>query len=294
MLFGEHTTVAPASRRARELESFLVSSRVDAVVPPWGGELAIEVLPELDFDRLAAAPVTWFASWSDGTTLMLPLLLRAGWMSLHGLNFMDAAFLPAPGVVPWWRLLCAGAGRRVTQRSSGALQRSFRDYRYEPCLDRWSLEEPTRWRRLGDEGPIDVSGRLVGGCADVLSRLVGTPFGDLPRWAHDHCPEGTIVFLENAGMQSTDAARCWHQLRLAGWFDGAAAVLIGRTTAPESHGLSQTDVLRQALGPLEQRGIPVLYDVDVGHQPPQLMLVHGAWTRVRYASGRAEVVQTLL
>lgn len=290
-LFGDGVVSAPAPDRAHELSRMLLEPGWDAVIPPWGGELLIEILPLLDFDALARATPRWLASWSDGTTLMLPMLLRSGWMTLHGLNFMDAAFQPAPGVAAWWEILSLPPGASFTQHAVGRLQQAFRDYRHEPHLDAWWLQEPTRWRTLGPEGPVEARGRLVGGCADVVARLVGTPYGDLPRWAHDHGP--TILFLENAGMPATDAARCWHQLVLAGWTDHATAILVGRTTAPEDDAYTQRQALEDAFRPVLARGIPVLVDVDIGHQPPQLLLVHGATAEVRYADGSGTIVQTL-
>jgi muramoyltetrapeptide carboxypeptidase LdcA involved in peptidoglycan recycling len=290
-LFGDGLTVAPPAARAAELTSMLLDPDVHAVVPPWGGELLIELLPHLDFDALAQATPTWFAGWSDATTFMLPLLLRSGWMSLHGLNLMDASFAPAPGVAPWWEVLQLPAGASFTQHSVGRLQRAFRDYRHEPHLDAWLLQERTRWRRLGPDEPVAFEGRLVGGCADVVSRLVGTPYGEVARWSAQHGP--TIVFLENCGMPAPDAARCWHQLVLAGWFDHAAGVLVGRTTAPSHDDYTQQQALADALGGVVDRGVPVLFDVDIGHQPPQLMLVHGASAQVRYEGGAGRIEQRL-
>lgn len=50
---------APAAARAEELMRALTELGIAAVMPPWGGERAIELLPLLDFDRLRAAPPRW-------------------------------------------------------------------------------------------------------------------------------------------------------------------------------------------------------------------------------------------
>ena len=68
------------------------------MVPPWGGELAIDLLDQLDWDRLAAAEPTWLVGWSDLTTVMLPLTLRLGWATLHGWNLMDTPFAAPEGL----------------------------------------------------------------------------------------------------------------------------------------------------------------------------------------------------
>ena len=62
-------------------------------------------------------------------------------------------------------------------------------------------------------------------------------------------------------------------MRYAGWFDHASAVLVGRTLAPDSDGMTQHDAVRDALGDLD---VPVVLDVECGHVAPFLPLVNGA------------------
>ncbi len=52
---------APAQQRADELMSLLLDDEIDAIAPPWGGggELAMELLPLLDFNMLAKAKPKW-------------------------------------------------------------------------------------------------------------------------------------------------------------------------------------------------------------------------------------------
>jgi muramoyltetrapeptide carboxypeptidase len=153
------------------------------------------------------------------------------------------------------------------------------------------MDVPTRWRVLGNERDLTVAGRLIGGCADVLSRLIGTPYAELERFAREQAPEGLIVYLENCEMQPLDAARCWHQFKLAGWFRNANAVFIGRSSAPSGDRYSQHQAIADALGDLD---IPVIYDADFGHQPPQMLIVNGAAARLRYvAGGRGDLTQRL-
>jgi muramoyltetrapeptide carboxypeptidase LdcA involved in peptidoglycan recycling len=79
-------------------------------------------------------------------------------------------------------------------------------------------------------------------------------------------------------------------LRLAGWFDHANAVLVGRSAGPSSGHFSQHDALVHALGDLS---IPVVYDLDLGHIPPQLAIVNGALAAIELAPAKATLVQHL-
>ena len=89
---GSAHVSAPAADRARELTAFLTDPAVRAVVPPWGGDTAIDLLPLLDWDAIDAATPTWLVGLSDISTLMTPLTLRTGVATLHGTNLMETPY----------------------------------------------------------------------------------------------------------------------------------------------------------------------------------------------------------
>jgi len=43
---------ASKNKRAQELMDFLCDDSIDAIMPPWGGELAMDILPLLDYEHL--------------------------------------------------------------------------------------------------------------------------------------------------------------------------------------------------------------------------------------------------
>ena len=120
--------------------------------------------------------------------------------------------------------------------------------------------------------------------------LAGSAYGDLRRFASTYAHEGLLVYLDNCDYNTAQYCRALHHLRLAGWFDAANAVLIGRTAAESVEGFSQRDALLNALGDLD---IPVLYDLDIGHLPPQLMLINGALAHLSFGPGEWRIDQTL-
>ena len=86
---------------------------------------------------------------------------------------------------------------------------------------------------------MDVSGRLIGGCLEVLAPLAGTPYADVPAYGRAHADEGLLVYLEVCEYGAYDACRLFHGLRYAGWFEHANAVLVGRTPAEDKPRLTQ-------------------------------------------------------
>lgn len=290
-----HSASAPAAARAAELMRLLLRDDIDAVIPPWGGELAIELLDRLDWTALRAARPKWLLGFSDTSTLLLPITLRLGWASAHGPGLMDLA----PGQNdPLTRnvmaaLRCA-AGQQFVQLQSSHWQLKWTDFAEDPDTT-FQLTETTRWWPLDGAPEVRFGGRLIGGCIDTLMHTAGTPFGDVRSFIAANAQDGgSVLYLENAEQSPTALVRALHSLRWAGWLEGLNGLLIGRSAAPDSsgpHELRYADALRSTLSDLR---CPVLLDVDIGHRPPQMVLINGALAQVQWSeAGGGRVTQLL-
>ena len=292
-LDGEGVVSAPAAQRAAELTAMLLDPRVRAVVPPWGGELLVEVLPHLDLEALRHVEPTWVVGFSDVSTLLLALTTVTGTATLHGQNLLETPYeVPAP-LAHWLDVAGLPAGGSVVQGASTAHRlHGFDSWQDDPTSSRYSFDSGGRWGLLDPSaGPVHVQGRLVGGCIETVSILAGTRYGDLPAFAREHAPEGLLVYVEASGDVATDIARDLWRMRLAGWFDDARAVLVGRTTAPDADGFTQLDAVRSVLGDL---GLPVVLDVDCGHVAPHLALVNGALATLEVDGDVQRLTQALV
>ena len=282
---------APAQERADELMAMLTDPAVRAVVPPWGGETAIDLLPLLDWDALRDAEPTWLVGFSDMSTVITPLTLLTGVATVHGNNLMDTPYQAPEGLLSWMDIVTMEPGETFTQtppnrwRSTGWV-----DYRTFPEVREYELDAEGRWTRLDSDEDVVAEGRLIGGCIETLCNLAGTPYGDLAAFARDEAREGLLVYVEASEDDAATICRNLHGMRLAGFFTGANAVLVGRTKAPGISSLTQREAVLDALGPL---GVPIIADVECGHVPPYLPIVNGARGQVVLTSSRNELTQTL-
>ena len=275
---------APREQRAAELSAMLVDPVIRAVVPPWGGVTAIDLVDLLDHDAIAAADPTWVVGFSDSSTWMVPLTLRTGLATLHGDNLADTPYAAPDGLAHWLDLAAATAP--VTQRDSGLVADWWR-FEEDPSATTWKQAGTGAWEVLGG-GAVDVTGRLIGGCVETMAPLAGTPYGDVRAFGEEHGP--LVAYLEASGDEAFTICRQLHGLRLAGWFDRAVAILVGRTNAPGSEGgFGQRDAVVDALGMLD---VPIVLDVEIGHVPPHLPLLNGALARVVVDGGTHEITQT--
>ena len=285
---------APARERARELADMLQDDTIHAVIPPWGGELLMDILPLLDFAALARARPKWIVGYSDLSTFMLPYTLLTHIATAHGSNLMETPNRPVDPIAHWNDVVRLSAGATLRQSAASQFQVAHFDWATQPAVTDFNRTQPVQWNVLHHEGDkgyqVSVSGRLIGGCLDVVGLLAGTRFGDLNTFARDCAPEGLLVYLENCDGNSAQMCRMLHHVRFAGWLDHANAVLIGRSAGPDLREFTTRDALLDAFGDLD---VPILYDLDIGHQPPQLMLVNGAQATVVNGPSERSVTQWL-
>lgn len=209
----------------------------------------------------------------------------------HGNNLMDTPYRVPEGLVSWLDVVAAPPGHRFTQTPPERHRATGRDdYAEHPDVRTFTLDSPGRWTRLDGGGDVDVEGRLIGGCTEMLSNLAGTPYLDTSAFARTHAPEGLLVYVKAGGDDAFAICRYLHGMRLAGFFDAANAVLVGRTPAPDMASLTQHQAVLDALGTLD---VPIFADVECGHVPPYLPLVNGARGRIVHTSTRGQVPQTL-
>ncbi len=285
---------APQAERAAEWERFLRDPEVAAIIPPWGGELASELLESIDFASLRGITPKWVLGYSDISTLTLPLTLISRWATAHGPNLMEMAPTEADRLTDGaLRVLSSDLSEPTLQEASDQYQTDWVDYAKQFNAP-FQLTEQTKWKRLdGLDTALEFKGRLIGGCLDTIAWLAGSPYGDVPGFVERCGHDRTILFLENAEQSPGGLVRCLLSLRRHGWFENLAGLVFGRDAAPSPtvpNSLTHPEALRAVL---EDAPFPVFYDVDIGHQPPQFTLINGAHATFRFESGGGTLSQIL-
>ena len=140
-------TSAPAEQRAAELTRMLADPDIHCVVPPWGGETAIDMVDLLDWDALAEAEPTWLVGYSDMSTLLLPVTTRLGWATLHGDNLADTPYAVPEGLLHWLDLVRRAGAASCSETPAW----SRRGGRFEQDA------QATEWTHVG-QGRWEVEG----------------------------------------------------------------------------------------------------------------------------------------
>jgi muramoyltetrapeptide carboxypeptidase len=276
---------SPAKKRAQEFNEMMKDETINLIIPPWGGELLVEILEELDFNNLKNK---WVLGYSDTSMLLLAITLKTGIATAHGTNLIDLRGEFSDDTTAMWEsVLSTKTGLSITQYSSEKYQQRWQHDNPSPCV--FHLTEETKWKTVSGE-KVKAEGRLLGGCIDIIRHLLGTPYGDLQNFRQKHIHnEPVIWYLENCELKTTDLRRSLVQMKLAGWFENCSCIMFGRSPANEPvENYTIKDVYQDLSDELQ---IPIVYDIDCGHVPPQFTFVNGAYGVVEVEEGKGTIVQ---
>ncbi|MDR0831349.1 MAG: LD-carboxypeptidase [Bacillales bacterium] len=275
-VFSKHlgASASPKSR-AKDFVDFYKNSKIDFLMAFSGGELEYEILPYLNFKKLAKYPPKYFMGFSDNTFLSFMLTTVSDVASIYGPNFNSF------GMQPWHKqnnvALKLVRGKKFDQDNFERYVDVSKEHDENPL----ATLHPTRkvvWKSLRKSTHLELSGRIIGGCMDCLQYIVGSKFDNFKEFKHKYSKDGVILFLEACDLNVFGIARTLQLFKLNGWLENLNGIVIGRALKPQTiEGLSLKQVYKKYLGDLN---IPVLYDLDIGHVAPMLTIINGSVVQI--------------
>lgn len=271
---------ASAVIRAAELHSLGKNKEVSWVVQACGGDYLAEMLSYVDFEEIKKYP-KWYQGYSDPTGLLFSVTTNCDMATVYAGNYGDF------GMENWHRCLEENValleGNSLTQKSFPLYKNGFaeRITGYEDYQE----DTPVSWQCNGEK--VELSGRLLGGCLDVLLDLVGTRFDKTVEWCECYKDDGILWYFESFAL-SAERLTCglWH-LKEAGWFRHASGFVFGRPTFFSSeYGIPYREAVEAVLGELH---VPIVYEADIGHKAPRMTMINGAKAQVLVEQGKGSI-----
>lgn len=221
-LFRRHGYLAGSdTERAELLMKLFADESVKAIFCARGGFGSMKLLPLLDFEAIRAKPKI-LVGFSDITALLIAIFNNCRMVTFHG---------------PLVTTLKKDNGKSCSALI-GAISSST------PLLLKSS--EPVVL------SPGQASGTLVGGNLTSLCHLVGTPY-------EPHL-DGRLLFLEDQQEAPYRIDRMLSQLRLSGYLDGVAGVILGSFEACGS-----LEDVYAIVKEIFHTRIPILGGFELGH-----------------------------
>lgn len=259
----------------KELNEWYCSEKNDVIISCGGGELMCEVVPHMDFARMKQATPKWYMGFSDNTNF-----------TFLSATLMDTAAIYGPcaaafGMEPWhpsisdaWDLL---TGKIDTVKNYDLWERESLKNEEQPLLP-YNVTEPVVIKKYPNED-VELEGRLLGGCMDILQMYPGTPYDKVHEFNEKYKEDGIIWFLESCDLNIMSIRRALWQMKEAGWFEHIKGFLIGRPLCygEEMFGIDQ---YRAVCDVLEEYEVPIIMDLDIGHLAPMMPIVCGSTAKI--------------
>ncbi|WP_351232165.1 S66 peptidase family protein [Streptomyces sp. NPDC002133] len=278
---------ATPEERAADIHMAFADPEIKAVIASIGGDDQITVLPHLDRDLLRANPKPFFG-YSDSTNLLL-CLRNLGIVSYHGGSVMvelgrPGAMHPLTADSLRAALFTSGEYELMPSNTYGDVNRPWEDphtFEAEPAME---AAEGWSWHN----GDHVAEGNSWGGNLEILSWLLMANREVQPVEAYS----GGVLFLETS-EEMPRAEEVYRILRNMGerkLLQQFPALLMGRAKSWSfENRLSAQDKARfrqqqreAVLRALSQYAPDTMavFDVDLGHTDPQVVIPVGGRVRV--------------
>lgn len=265
---------APGKKRAEELIELFENENIDAVFCASGGDFLMEMLPFVNIEKIGANP-KWLMGYSDPTSLLYWITTHLDMATFYGFNAgsfdMEKWHESLETAYDFWK-------------GNWHKQSSFPMWQKEKSQGDYKLDTKVEWKQLTK---IDMAkGRVIGGCIDVLRDLLGTSRDCTREFLNRYPKDKFIWYFDVFSLTADDFYRALFQMKEAGWFERVAGVVVGRVLF--SGGFTEM-TYEQALKNIFGEDVMLVFDADIGHTAPHMIMVNGANAFVKVSDKKGSI-----
>lgn len=271
-----------------EINYYFNDPQTKGLMSVGGGEIMVEILPYVDFELIKKNP-KWFMGYSDNTNLTYLLPTICDVASIYGPN------APSFGVKPYHQSLTDALnilkGQSLQIKSYGTWEKAENQKKEDP-LAPMILTEKTLMVSYPDN-QLKFSGRLLGGCLDILLGFLGTEFDKTKEFIDKYQKDGIVWFLEACDLNTMAIRRAFVQLDNAGWFKNVKGFIIGRPLSgmEDSLGLNRFEAIKEVV---DKYHVPIIFDVDLGHLSPSMPIITGSLATIELSDNELTIDMQLV
>ena len=252
-------------QRAKSLNSLYLDNEVDFIMCATGGEFLIDILPFVDEEAIVSNP-KFFMGYSDPTSINILLTTKYDIASIYGFN----AGSYESKIDFYEKNIEIIKGNLISQKS----------YKFYKNYDSNDYD-----KKVFVKNDLNVKGRCIGGCLDVIRNIIATPYEDIKGFIEKYKEDGIVWYFDIYDISAEEVYRILVQMKYAGYFRYCNAVLFGRVLFESNSGfMNYNDAYKNALG-----DIKYAYDFDIGHTSPKTTLINGAIINVEVSNGESKI-----
>ncbi len=255
--------------RGEEINEMFKSTDINFILCAAGGEFLVECLPYVDFELIKNNP-KFVAGFSDPTGILYPLTTKYDIATIYGNNF--SSFGRSRFDKSHYDFLDLIKGNKFDFESYPL----YEEEKLETVtgLEPYNLTEKVEWKTLDDKD-IKIKGRIIGGCFDLISELMGTKYDGFKEFKEKYKDDGIIWFFDNCEQSFEETIRILWRMNEAGYFEYCKGIIFGRFGNTNSYlGYDTKTCLQDSV--LADLNIPVIYDADISHKAETMPILIGS------------------
>lgn len=262
-------------KRAEEFLSLIRNEEVKYILSASGGDFLMEMLEYQDYELIKANP-KWIQGYSDNTGLIYPITTICDMATVYSGNVGDYGMsLWHDGVKNNLKLL---EGKNIEQKEFDLFENEY--VKKVTGYEGYNLTDKVKYEFVSENKSENFTGRLLGGCLDVLIMLCGTKYDKTAEFVRKYKEDGIIWYLESFDLSSARIQCALWQLKEAGWFEGAKGFLFGRPCFFREE--YETDFNEAVKTALDSLNLPIITGCDIGHRPPRLTMINGLAAEISF------------
>lgn len=261
-------------KRAQDFMNAFADPSVKAIFSCIGGDESVRMLPYMDFNVIKSNPKV-FIGYSD-TTISHLICLKAGVSSFYGPSLLAEL----------------AENNKIFDYTAVWIQKVLFDPfpigEIKPAIQwtgervQWLQEnafvQKTMYENLGYEllqGKGKATGRLVGGCIEVLEMAKGTTL-----WPNEMFDDAILFFETSEDMPEPRYIEYWlRNYGSLGILQKVKAILFGKPYQGKYY-LEYKNSIMKIVNELQLFNLPIFYNMSFGHNEPMCIIPYGALAEV--------------
>ena len=268
--------------RAAQLKQLYLNNKVKAIIGLSGGEFLLEMLSYVD-QNVIKNNIKWIQGFSDMTGLLFPITTCLDIATIYGNNFKTF------GMNPWHKSLNDNINILTNKILEEKSYDFYENIRKEKIIgdEPYNTNTKVNLINLNKEKTVDITGRIVGGCVDVIKSIIGTKFDNVKNFIEKYKKDGIVWYFDNCELSSEEIIRTMWQFKEAGYFEYTNGILFGRSGIETSYyNISFKEAIKQSLLELN---VPIILETDISHKPPLATIINGSIARVHSEGGKGSI-----
>ncbi|MBQ9018707.1 MAG: LD-carboxypeptidase [Bacilli bacterium] len=273
---------ADKKERGKELNEMFKSKDIDFILCASGGEFLVECLPYIDFNLIKENP-KFVAGFSDPTGILFPITTKYDIATIYGNNF--SSFGREKLSKSHYDFLDLIEGKKLSFESYPL----YEEERPKTItgLESYNLTEKVEWKTLNNKD-IKIEGRIIGGCIDIISELIGTKYDGMKEFNEKYKDDGIIWYFDNCELSMEEIIRVLWKMNEFDYFKYCKGVIFGRFGVNSSWvGYDLKSCLKDSI--LIDLNIPIIYDADISHKPECLPILNGSIATIECTKNKGTI-----